>query len=140
MNVREALENKGVKSFDRILAAKVDGIQVDLDADQGQGVEIEPIYMDSDEGLEILRHSTSHVMAMAVRELFPGVKVTIGPAIEDGFYYDFDFERPFREEDLPAIEEKMKEIIKADLPFERKEMSSGEAVDYFQRQGEDYKV
>ncbi|MFZ0448265.1 MAG: threonine--tRNA ligase [Desulfatiglandaceae bacterium] len=140
MTVKEALEKRGVKSFDRIVAAKVDGIPRDLGSDLAEEAEIEPIYVDSGEGLEILRHSTSHVMAMAVRELFPGVKVTIGPAIEDGFYYDFDFERPFREEDLPAIEEKMKEIVRENLPFERKELSSQEAMDYFQEQGEDYKV
>jgi threonyl-tRNA synthetase len=79
-------------------------------------------------------------MAMAVKELFPGVKVTIGPAIQDGFYYDFDYERPFKEEDLPRIEEKMKEIIKADLPFIRKEMASRDAIDFFKDQGEDYKI
>jgi len=140
LTVKEALEKRGVKSFDRIVAAKVDGIPRDLGSDLAEEAEIEPIYVDSGEGLEILRHSTSHVMAMAVRELFPGVKVTIGPAIEDGFYYDFDFERPFREEDLPAIEEKMKEIVRENLPFERKELSSQEAMDYFQEQGEDYKV
>ena len=72
-------------------------------------------------------------MAMAVKELFPGVKVTIGPAIAEGFYYDFDYERPFKEEDLKAIEEKMEEIIRKDLPFVRKEMSSRSAVEFFQR-------
>jgi len=84
---------------------------------------LEPIFLDSEEGLEILRHSTAHVMAMAVQELFPGTKVTIGPAIENGFYYDFDYERPFREDDLPRIEEKMNAIIQADLPFVRREMT-----------------
>jgi len=79
-------------------------------------------------------------MAMAVRELFPGVKVTIGPAVKDGFYYDFDYERPFREDDLPHVEEKMNEIIEADLPFTRKEMAISEAVAFFKAQGEDYKV
>jgi threonyl-tRNA synthetase len=140
LTVREALEKGGVKSFDRIVAAKVNGIPTDLASDLAEGAEVEPIYIDSKEGLEILRHSTSHVMAMAVRELFPGVKVTIGPAIEDGFYYDFDFERPFREEDLPRIEEKMKEMIRGNLPFERKEMPSREAIKYFREQGESYKV
>jgi threonyl-tRNA synthetase len=77
---------------------------------------------------------------MAVQELFPGTKVTIGPAIQDGFYYDFDFERPFKEDDLTKIEEKMNEIIKAKLPFTRKEMPSREAVDFFKAKGEDYKV
>ncbi len=102
--------------------------------------ELEPIDMDSLEGLEILRHSTSHVMAMAVKDLFPGVKVTIGPAIENGFYYDFDYERPFRDEDLAKIQERMAEIVKANLPFERKELSAQEALDFFSEQGEQYKV
>ncbi|MBW1799063.1 MAG: threonine--tRNA ligase, partial [Deltaproteobacteria bacterium] len=79
-------------------------------------------------------------MAMAVKELFPGVKVTIGPSIEDGFYYDFDYKRPFKEEDLPKIEERMEGIIKADLPFTRQEMTSLEAIDFFKEEGEDYKV
>ena len=79
-------------------------------------------------------------MAMAVKELFPGVKVTIGPAIENGFYYDFDYERPFREDDLPKIEEKMKEIIKGDLAFQRRDVSSHEALEFFKREEEDYKV
>jgi len=79
-------------------------------------------------------------MAMAVKELFPGVKVTIGPAIENGFYYDFDYERPFREYDLPKIEEKMKEIIKGDLAFQRRDVSSHEALEFFKREEEDYKV
>jgi len=140
LTVRDALEKKGLKSLDRIVAAKVDGIPRDLTWDPAERAEIEPIYVDSGEGLEILRHSTSHVMAMAVRELFPGVKVTIGPAIEDGFYYDFDFERPFREEDLSVIEEKMKEIVRANLPFERKELPAQEAIEFFQEQGENYKV
>ena len=103
-------------------------------------VELEPIYLESEEGLEISRHSTSHVMAMAVKELFPGVKVTIGPAIENGFYYDFDYERPFREDDLPKIEEKMQEIIKEDLRFVRKELTKQEAINLFHEEGENYKV
>jgi threonyl-tRNA synthetase len=140
LTARETLEQAHAKSMDRIIAVKIDGVARDLFAEVPEGAQVEPIYLDSDEGLEILRHSTSHVMALAVKELFPGVKVTIGPAIEDGFYYDFDYERPLKEDDLPAIEDKMQEIIKANLPFERKEMSSEEAVRYFGKQGEDYKV
>lgn len=136
----EALEQAKAKSLDRVIAVKVNGAARDLFATVPDDAEIEPIYLGSDEGLEILRHSASHVMAMAVQELFPGVKVTIGPAIEHGFYYDFDYERPFREDDLPAIEKKMQEIIKANLPFERKEVSAEEAIRYFEEQGETYKV
>ncbi len=136
----EALKHLKVKAIDRIVAVNVNGQPSDVSFEVESQAELEPIFVDSEEGVEIFRHSTSHVMAMAVQELFPGAQVTIGPAIQDGFYYDFDYERPFREDDLPKIEEKMKEIIKADLPFVRKEMSSQEAIDSFKRQGEDYKV
>lgn len=136
----EALKHLGVKRLEDIVAVRVNGEVRDVSVMLDGPAELEPIYIDSPEGLEILRHSTSHVMAMAVKELFPGVKVTIGPAIEDGFYYDFDYERPFREEDLPKIEEKMAEIIRADYPFERKEVSKEEAVKFFEEEGEKYKL
>jgi threonyl-tRNA synthetase len=137
---QEALRHLHVGNLDRVMAVKIDGESRDLSTLIDSEVALEPIFLDSEEGLEILRHSTSHVMAMAVKELFPGVKVSIGPAIENGFYYDFDYERPFREDDLPKIEEKMKEIVKADLPFERSEMRSEEAIALFRDEGEDYKV
>jgi len=140
LSVRGALEHLKAGGLARVVAAKVNGVLQDLSASVEDGAGLEPVYMESDEGIEILRHSTSHVMAMAVKELFPGVKVTIGPAIEYGFYYDFDYERPFRADDLPAIEEKMKEIIQADLPFVRKEMGSQEAIGFFRDQKEGYKV
>lgn len=94
----------------------------------------------SADGLEILRHSTSHVMASAVKELFPSVKVTIGPSIETGFYYDFDSPQPFSEEDLRRIEAKMKEIVARDEPFVRQEISKAEAMKRFKDLGETYKV
>ncbi len=87
-----------------------------------------------------LRHSTSHVMAQTVQELFPGVKLTIGPPIEDGFYYDFDYEGTFSPEDLPRIEARMKEIIAQDLPFIREEVPKEEAIEFFQKSGEVYKI
>ena len=89
------------------------------------------------EGLEVIRHSTAHVMAAAVKELFPDAKITIGPAIENGFYYDFDVKTPFTPEDLARIEEKMAEIVRADFPFVREEVSREEARGRFQ--GEPYK-
>lgn len=140
LTAAEALKHLRVGGLDRVVAVKVNGELRDLSTDIETGAELEPVHMDTEEGLNILRHSTSHVMAMAVRELFPGVKVTIGPSIEYGFYYDFDFHRPFREDDLPGIEEKMREIIKARLPFVRKEMPSQEAVEFFRADHEDYKV
>lgn len=136
----EALKQLQVGGLDRIVAVKIDGLLCDLTCPITSNAELEPVYVTSDEGIHILRHSTSHVMAMAVQELFPGVKVTIGPAISEGFYYDFDYERPFREEDLKAIEEKMDEIIGKDLPFVRKEMSSRSAIDFFTDLEEEYKV
>lgn len=139
-SAEEVLQQLKPKRLDRVVAVKVNGEARDLSIPIDSRAEVEPVYLDSEEGLGILRHSTSHVMAMAVKELFPGVKVTIGPSIEDGFYYDFDYKRPFKEEDLPKIEEKMDEIIKADLPFTRQEMTSPEAVDFFKKEGEDYKV
>ncbi len=137
---KEALRHLHVANLEKAIAVKIDGERRDLSALIDSEVELEPIFLESEEGLEILRHSTSHVMAMAVKELFPGVKVTIGPAIENGFYYDFDYERPFREDDLPKIEEKMKEIVKANLPFKRSEMNAQDAIALFKDEGEDYKV
>lgn len=92
------------------------------------------------EGLEILRHSVAHIMAHAVKELFPEVKVTIGPAIEEGFYYDFDKDEPFTEEDLQKIEKRMQQIIKSKNPFIRKEISKDEAIKLFDSLGESYKI
>ncbi len=136
----EALKLLEAKGLDRVVAVKVNGEKRDLYSSLEEKAELEPIDVDSPEGLELLRHSTSHVMAMAVKDLFPGVKVTIGPAIENGFYYDFDYERPFRDEDLARIQERMAEIVKDNLPFERKELSAQEALDFFNKQGEHYKV
>jgi threonyl-tRNA synthetase len=136
----EALKLVEAKGLDKVVAVKVNGEARDLRSLLEERAELEPIDADSAEGLEILRHSTSHVMAMAVKDLFPGVRVTIGPAIENGFYYDFDYERPFRDEDLARIQERMAEIVKANLPFERQEMSAQEALDFFSKQGEVYKV
>ena len=92
------------------------------------------------ENLDILRHSTSHLMAQAVKDLFPGVKVAIGPSIENGFYYDFDYDPGFTEEDLEKIEKRMKEIIATNIPIECKVMKRDEAVEFFTKMGETYKV
>ncbi|MGH7419257.1 MAG: threonine--tRNA ligase, partial [Candidatus Rokuibacteriota bacterium] len=92
------------------------------------------------EPLPTLRHSVSHVMAQAVKRLFPEVKVAIGPAIEDGFYYDFLKAEPFSPEDLVRIEEAMREIVKADYPFSREEMERERAIAFFEERGEPFKV
>jgi len=136
----EALRLLNTKDMGRVVAVRINSILRDLSATLNSDAELEPVFIDSDEGVDILRHSTSHVMAMAVKDLFPGVKVAIGPTIENGFYYDFDYERPFKEDDLPLIEARMEEIIQQDLPFRREEMSSEEAVDLFRSQDESYKT
>ncbi len=92
------------------------------------------------DNLDILRHSTSHLMAQAVKDLYPGVKVAIGPSIETGFYYDFDYDPGFTDEDLEKIEKRMKEIVAADIPIECKVMKHDEAIEHFTRMGETYKV
>jgi threonyl-tRNA synthetase len=101
---------------------------------------LEFLVFSSDQGKEIYRHSTSHIMAHAVKELFPDVKIAIGPATEDGFYYDFDCPKAFTPEDLAAIEQKMQEIINRNNPFVRKEMPKTEAIEFFKSMGETYKV
>ncbi|HBE94657.1 MAG TPA: threonine--tRNA ligase [Desulfovibrio sp.] len=101
---------------------------------------IEPLTAETPEGLDIIRHSTAHLMAEAVKKLFPQAKVTIGPAIENGFYYDFEFERPFTPEDLEAIEAEMLRSVGADKPFSCRVMSAAEASTFFAAQSETYKV
>jgi threonyl-tRNA synthetase len=140
LNGLNALQALGIESLEKVAAIKINGEMKDISTEIDSSVELEPVYIDSQEGLHILRHSAAHVMAEAVKDLFPGVKVTIGPAIQDGFYYDFDYERPFDVNDLPKIESKMAEIVSKDLPFIRSELRSDEAIELFQSQGETYKV
>jgi len=122
------------------LAGKIDGSLVDLCTPLVDGAKVEIVTAKSPEALTIIRHSTSHLMAQAVKALFPQAKVTIGPAIETGFYYDFDVDHPFTPEDLEKIEQKMRELAKADLKIERSELSSADAIALFRGMGEDYKV
>jgi threonyl-tRNA synthetase len=122
------------------LAGKVDGKLVDTSYRVERDADVAIVTPKSPEGLDILRHSTSHLMAQAVQELYPGAQVTIGPVIENGFYYDFSYKRPFTPDDLAAIEKRMAEIAKKDLPVERKIMSRDEAVKFFQSIGEKYKA
>lgn len=122
-----------------VIAAKVDEELIDLNQPLQGEVELVLIKPEDPEGLEILRHSTSHVMAQAVLKLYPGAKLAIGPAIENGFYYDFDLPQPLTVEDLPKIEAEMAKIISADLPFERYELSKAEALNHFQEQDAKYK-
>src|SRR3972149_1869324 len=119
------------------IAARVDGSLRDLAAEVPAERNIEWVTPEDQDGIEIMRHSTAHVMAAAVKDLFPRAKITIGPAIENGFYYDFDVEKPFPPEDLERIEEKMGEIVRADHPFVREELPKEEALARFA--GEPYK-
>jgi len=122
------------------LAGRVAGKLVDLSHCIGQDAELSIITDRNPEGVEILRHSTSHLLAHAVKELFPDAQVTIGPVIEDGYYYDFSYKRPFTPEDLAAIEKRMAEIVKRDVKVERQEMPRDEAVKFFAAMGEKYKA
>jgi len=122
------------------VAGKVNGKVVDVYARVPEGAKVEIVTPKSEEGLDTIRHSTAHLMAMAVQELFPGTQVTIGPVIENGFFYDFGTDHPFSDEDLRRIEEKMAEIVKRDLPISREEWNRDEAVATFNKLGEKYKV
>lgn len=121
------------------LAGKIDGELVDLTAPLHDGARVEIVTEKSPEALEIIRHSASHLMAQAVKELFPAAKVTIGPAIENGFYYDFDVDHPFTPEDLERIEAKMADLAKADIKITRSVLPSAEAITQFDAMGEPYK-
>jgi threonyl-tRNA synthetase len=122
------------------IAAQVDGVLLDLSRTVEKDAAISFISVRSKKGLEILRHSASHVMAQAVKELFPTVKLTFGPSTENGFYYDFDYDRTFTTQDLEMIEKRMSEIVTKDEPFIMKEVSKQEAIKTFQELGETYKV
>ncbi len=122
------------------VAAQVNGALMDLSQTVSQDATISFISVHSRKGLEILRHSSAHVMAQAVKELFPTVKLTFGPATDTGFYYDFDYDRTFTPQDLELIANRMSEIIKEDLPFIRKEVSKAEAMQAFREMGESYKI
>ena len=134
-----------IKQFDsrlaqEALAVNINGVKKDLLEKPQDQDKIEVITYQSEEGKEIFFHSSSHIMAQAVQELYPGTKIAIGPAIEEGFYYDFDSEYTFSPEDFPLIEKKMKELIKRDLAFQKKTLSKEEAIDLFRERKEVYKV
>jgi threonyl-tRNA synthetase len=122
------------------LAGKVDGRLVDTSYVVRQNAPLAIITPRDEEGLEIIRHSSAHLLAHAVKQLFPGAQVTIGPVVDNGFYYDFAFERPFVPEDLEAIEQRMEALARKDIPVERREMPREEAVAMFRQMGEEYKA
>lgn len=140
VSLLDFLKENFKKELKDAIAVKFNGQEADLTFIPETDGNLELILTTSPEGLEILRHSTSHLMAHAVKRLYPNVQVTIGPAIKDGFYYDFDTDKPFTDEDLPKIEEEMKKIIKENIPVVRKIMTKKDAIEYFKKNNEPYKV
>jgi threonyl-tRNA synthetase len=140
LTVAELAASIGTGLARAALAGKVNGKLVDTSYRVESDADVQIVTERDAEGLEILRHSTAHLLAQAVKELFPEAQVTIGPVIENGFYYDFAYKRPFTPQDLSLIEKKMQEIARKDLPLERREMSRDEAVKYFSSIGEKYKA
>ena len=123
-----------------VFAVKINGAPGDLSAPLTESATVEPLTFASDDGKEVYRHSSTHIMAQAVKDVFPSANLTIGPSIDDGFYYDFSFERPFTPEDLEKIEARAHEIIRENYPVHRLEMSKADAVTLFQEKGEAFKV
>jgi threonyl-tRNA synthetase len=140
VTVAEIAQSIGAGLARAALAGKVNGKLVDTSYRVDSDVDVAIVTERDPEGVEVLRHSTAHLLAMAVKELFPEAQVTIGPVIENGFYYDFSYKRPFTPEDLAAIEKRMQEISRKDLPVERKIMGRDEAVAFFNSIGEKYKA
>ncbi|MEK7378332.1 MAG: TGS domain-containing protein, partial [Candidatus Binatota bacterium] len=136
--IQEVASSQGVNS--NVIAAKIDGVAVDLDQALSRGCTLDWISLNSHEGLDILRHSTAHLMAQAVQDLFPGTQVTIGPTIEDGFYYDFKRDRSFTPEEIEKIEACMRGLAALNLKVTREEIARESAIELFRRMGEEYKV
>ncbi|WP_449429029.1 threonine--tRNA ligase [Rhodanobacter umsongensis] len=140
VTVQDVAASIGAGLAKATLAGKVDGQLVDASFPIGHDASLQIITDKSPEALEILRHSTAHLMGQAVQRLFPGAQVTIGPVIDNGFYYDFAYERPFTPEDLPKIEAEMEKIVAEQLPVTRSVKSRDEAVAFFRGMGENYKA
>ncbi|MBQ5765822.1 MAG: TGS domain-containing protein [Burkholderiaceae bacterium] len=140
LSVADVAKSIGAGLAKAAIAGKVDGELVDLSYMIEKDVALAIVTDKDAEALEIIRHSTAHLMAHAVKTLFPEAQVTIGPAIENGFYYDFSYTRAFTPEDLVAIEKKMAELAKADLPIVRKTMVREDAIQFFLGMGEKYKA
>ena len=140
VSVREVAEDIGPGLAKAALAGRVNGRLVDTSYVIDRDCELAIVTERDDDGLEIIRHSTAHLLAQAVKQLYPDAQVTIGPVIEDGFYYDFAYPPGFGPEELEAIEQRMLELSKADQPVERSEMSRDEAVAFFRDMGEAYKA
>ena len=122
------------------LAMKVNGVLSDLSREIAEDASVVFVTRKDEVALEMIRHDSAHVLAQAVQELFPGTQVTIGPSIENGFYYDFARETPFTTDDFPAIEAKMREIVQRGAPFVRSVVERAAAIAFFQEKGEKYKA
>ena len=133
-------KNLSISLAKKTVGAIFNNVQVDVTYTMKEAGELKLITIDSELGTNILRHSTTHIMAQAVKRLYPNTKLAIGPVIENGFYYDFDPEKPFTDEDLVAIEKEMNKIIKANYKFQRHEYSVKELIDKYEKEGEIYKV
>ena len=140
VTVGEVASSIGAGLARAALAGKVNGKLVDMSSRVEADSELKIVTEKDAEGLEIIRHSTAHLLAHAVKELFPDAQVTIGPVIEDGFYYDFSYKRPFTPEDLAAMEKRMAEISARDLKVERRVWGRSDAINFFKNQGEHYKA
>jgi threonyl-tRNA synthetase len=140
VTVAEVAQNIGAGLARAALAGRVNDQLVDLSFVIREDSDLAIITDKNPEGLEVIRHSTAHLLAYAVKELFPDAQVTIGPVIEHGFYYDFSYTRPFTPEDLESIEKKMTEIANRDLPITRKVLLRNDAVKYFKSIKENYKA
>lgn len=140
LSVAEVANSIGAGLARAALAGRVDGVLVDTSFVIEKDCDLAIITERDSDGLEVIRHSCAHLMAQAVQRLFPEAQVTIGPVIEDGFFYDFAFERPFTPDDLQKIEDKMREIVAENLPVHRSVMSRADAIAMFEEMGEKYKV
>jgi threonyl-tRNA synthetase len=140
LSVAELAQSIGAGLARAAIAGRVDGKLVDTSYVIDQDADVAIVTAADADGLEVIRHSTAHLLAQAVKELYPEAQVTIGPVIEDGFYYDFSYKRPFTPEDLAAIEKRMQQIAKRDLPVTRQVMERTDAINFFKDQGEHYKA
>lgn len=140
VNPLQAAEDISQRLAKEVVAAKVNGCLWDLNREMPDQAELELLTFDSEEGREVYRHSSAHLMAQAVKDLYPDAKLAIGPAIEDGFYYDFDLKQPLTPADLEKIQLRMNELAKEDHHFQRQVLGRDEALKFFREMGEDYKV
>src|SRR6201996_8235359 len=140
VTVAEVAASIGAGLAKAALAGKIDGELVDTSTTIDHDISLAIVTDKDADGLEIIRHSTAHLLAYAVKDLFPEAQVTIGPVIDNGFYYDFAYSRPVTPEDLEKIEKRMQDLAKKDEPVSRRVVSRDEAVDYFKSIGEKYKA